>query len=73
MLIYIKKTKLTGLILESALKGHIHGVLSLIFPNLYHLELYTLPELQVFLEILVENKTFRFSKRALLLTGTVSG
>ena len=67
------KTYLKVLILESSLKGHNCVVLLFIFPNLLHLELYTLPELHVFLKISLENKAFRFSKWVLLFMGTVSG
>ena len=45
-------------------KGHNLGFL-LIFANLGHLECYTPPKGHVFLEVLVEKKAFRFSKRAL--------
>ena len=44
------------------LKGHNLGVLCFIFLNLLHLELYTLPELHMFLDISVENKASRFLK-----------
>ena len=50
---------------ESPVKGYNCGFLPLIFPNLGHLELYTPPKRHVFLEILIENTAFHFSKRAL--------
>ena len=49
----------------SPVKGRNCGFLPHIFPNLGHLERSTPPKRHVFLEFLVENKAFHFSKRAL--------
>ena len=50
---------------ESPVEEHNCGFLPIIFRNSGHLERYTPPKRHVFLEFLVEKKTFRFSKRAL--------
>ena len=52
---------------ESPVKGIILGFYPLFFANLGHLERYIPPPpvCHVFLEALIEKKTFRFSKRAL--------
>ena len=50
---------------ESLVKGHSFGFLPFIFANLGHLECYIPSKWYVFLEVLVEKKAFRFSKRAL--------
>ena len=49
---------------KSPVKGRNSKFLPLILPNLKYLE-HTPPKQHVFLEFLVENKAFRFSKRAL--------
>ena len=50
---------------ESSEKGHICGFLPFLFPDLGYLERCTPPLNDVFLQLLVENKEFYFSKRAL--------
>ena len=52
---------------------HNCGALFLIFLDLLHLELFTLPKLLVFFEILVLNKAYVFSEKPLLLMGAASG
>ena len=49
---------------ENLVKGYSCGFLNLVFPNLGHLE-YCAPQNDILKKILVENKAFHFSKRAL--------